>query len=236
MILLQIMAFRIKVQLPGANNRRWLFTPWSQIRCHPDINQRAGVRYQPKGGPNPAGGIVFFSIPLLPLGPGSSPPVAMASSVPELMAEARAEQALIAAQLRALKGEASPEAAPFSPYTPSARSVASPTALGAAGRPLDLEASPMSSPKMAASPEELSALRAHVAELDHELVQRDCAIEELQAKLRETQEALEKLGSASIIFPLILVRFFNLGSQRKTCGACMVTNMSTPALSKGFQN
>ena len=161
----------------------------------------------------------------------------MASSVPELMAEARAEQALIAAQLRALKGEASPEAAPFSPYTPSARSVASPTAPGAAGRPLDLEASPMSSPKMAASPEELSALRAHVAELDHELVQRDCAIEELQAKLRETQEALEKLGSASSFLLLILVRFFNLGSQRKTCGACMVTNMSTPpALSKGFQN
>ena len=233
MILLYIMAFRIKVQLPGANNRRWLFTPWSQMSS----------RYQPKGG----GSLstkgrakscrnCFFSIPLLPLGPGSSPPVAMASSVPELMAEARAEQALIAAQLRALKGEASPEAAPFSPYTPSARSVASPTALGAAGRPLDLEASPMSSPKMAASPEELSALRAHVAELDHELVQRDCAIEELQAKLRETQEALEKLGSASF-FLLILVRFFNLGSQRKTCGACMVTNMSTPpALSKGFQN
>lgn len=233
------MAFRIKVQLPGANNRRWLFTPWSQMSS----------RYQPKGGGSLSTkgwakscrrNCFFFFHPsstLLPLGPGSSPPVAMASSVPELMAEARAEQALIAAQLRALKGEASPEAAPFSPYTPSARSVASPTALGAAGRPLDLEASPMSSPKMAASPEELSALRAHVAELDHELVQRDCAIEELQAKLRETQEALEKLGSASSFLLLILVRFFNLGSQRKTCGACMVTNMSTPpALSKGFQN
>ena len=204
---------------------------------HTLVANQVSSRYQPKGGVSLSTkgrakscrrNCFFFSIPLLPLGPGSSPPVAMASSVPELMAEARAEQALIAAQLRALKGEASPEAAPFSPYTPSARSVASPTALGAAGRPLDLEASPMSSPKMAASPEELSALRAHVAELDHELVQRDCAIEELQAKLRETQEALEKLGSASSFFLLILVRFFNLGSQRKTCGACMVTNMSTP--------
>ena len=150
-----------------------------------------------------------------------SSPVAMASSVPELMAEARAEQALIAAQLRALKGEASPEAAPFSPYTPSARSVASPTA---PGRPLDLEASPMASPKMAA-PEELSALRAHVAELDHELVQRDCAIEELQAKLRETQEALEKLGSASTRLPfvlLIIVGFFTVSSQRKTFGVSKI--------------
>lgn len=120
----------------------------------------------------------------------------MAASVPELMAEARAEQALIAAQLRALKGE-SDGGDRFSPYSaspgraspgPSASPRPSPGSPGAAA--LWEGASPSAAGMPA---EELSALRAHVAELDHELVQRDCAIEDLQAKLKEVQEALEKL-------------------------------------------
>lgn len=116
----------------------------------------------------------------------------MAASVPELMAEARAEQALIAAQLRALKGESdggdrfSPYSPSLSPSGPSPRP--SPSSPGAAA--LWEGASPSAQGMPA---EELSALRAHVAELDHELVQRDCAIEDLQAKLKEVQEALEKL-------------------------------------------
>ena len=146
-------------------------------------------------------------------------PVAMASSVPELMAEARAEQALIAAQLRALKGTEGSEA--FSPYSPATASLRS-----APGSPRNglgnhrdmspgLEGSVMGSP---VGGEELSALRAHVAELDHELVQRDCAIEELQGKLKQVSEALENLGffsehsevRESYFFPLLQAQHFSL--------------------------
>eukprot|EP00438_Fugacium_kawagutii_P020584 Skav222339 [mRNA] locus=scaffold3497:8438:13390:- [translate_table: standard] len=121
----------------------------------------------------------------------------MAASVPELMAEARAEQALIAAQLRALKGESDGGGDRFSPYSPSL-SPGSPGGPGASPRPSPSspaawEGASPTLPGMPGMPaEELSALRAHVAELDHELVQRDCAIEDLQAKLKEVQEALEK--------------------------------------------
>ena len=117
----------------------------------------------------------------------------MASSVPELMAEARAEQALIAAQLRALKGTEGSEAfSPYSPATGSLRSAPGSPRNGGNHRDMSpgLEGSAMGSP---VGGEELSALRAHVAELDHELVQRDCAIEELQGKLKQVSEALENL-------------------------------------------
>jgi len=112
--------------------------------------------------------------------------------VPELMAEARAEQALIAAQLRALKGTEGSEAfSPYSPATGSLRSAPGSPRNGGNHRDMSpgLEGSVMGSP---VGGEELSALRAHVAELDHELVQRDCAIEELQGKLKQVSEALEK--------------------------------------------
>lgn len=105
-----------------------------------------------------------------------------------MMAEARAEQALITAQLRALKGEGwvsetvseTVAGEVFSPYTGSPRG----SPRGAEGSPSFESAGP--------GPEELGALRAHVAELDHEIVQRDCHIEELQQRLRQLEEALEK--------------------------------------------
>lgn len=49
--------------------------------------------------------------------------------------------------------------------------------------------SPLCVPGAPAAPEELSALRAHVAELDHEIVQREIVIEELQSKLKTTEES-----------------------------------------------
>eukprot|EP00913_Durusdinium_trenchii_P007949 g7455.t1 len=115
------------------------------------------------------------------------------ASVPDLMAEARAEQALITAQLRALKGEAA-EGDAFSPRHAVGVAGASPVATKRGWtEELPDAAVGLGSPKAntgaPAAPEELSALRAHVAELDHEIVQREIVIEELQSKLKTTEES-----------------------------------------------
>ncbi|CAJ1461010.1 unnamed protein product, partial [Effrenium voratum] len=138
------------------------------------------------------------------------------ASVPELMAEARAEQALIASQLRALKGEPPLGDSPRSPSKPgqqpgplSPTSSFSPKApgfgaglgglgglagrgSGERGAGVGLSASPSLAGPLQGYPDEISALREHVAELDNEIAMRDMATEALREKVRNLQEALEK--------------------------------------------
>ncbi|CAK9075344.1 unnamed protein product [Durusdinium trenchii] len=116
---------------------------------------------------------------------------------PDPKIKARAEQALITAQLRALKGEAA-EGDAFSPRHAVGVAGASPVATKRGWTEAELPdaavglGSPKANTGAPAAPEELSALRAHVAELDHEIVQREIVIEELQSKLKTTEDALEK--------------------------------------------